>query len=54
MAEWKAQEIIGAAPLTYEKTIAVTDAQGQTLNIINYRQYNRAKAEDQVKTPGRD
>lgn len=44
MTEWEAQEIIGVAPLTYEKTIAVTDSQGQTLNIINYRQYNRAKA----------
>lgn len=54
MAEWEAQEIIGAAPLTYEKTIAVTDAQGETLNIINYRQYNRARAKDQAKAPGRD
>ena len=54
MAEWEAQEIIGAAPLTYEKTIAVTDAQGETLNIINYRQYNRARAEDQAKAPGKD
>lgn len=45
MSEWEAQEIIGAAPLTYEKTIAVTDSEGQTVNIINYRQYNRAKKE---------
>lgn len=42
--EGAAQEIIGTAPLTYEKTVAVTDYEGQTLNIINYRQYNRAKA----------
>lgn len=54
MTEGEAQEIIGAAPLTYEKTIAVTDSEGQTLNIINYRQYNRARAEDQVKAPGTD
>lgn len=43
MTEWEAQRIIGTAPLTYEKTIAVTDSEGQTLNVINYRQYNRAK-----------
>lgn len=48
MAEWEAQQIIKDAPLTYEKTIAVTDNEGQTLNIINYRQYNRAK--DQAGT----
>lgn len=43
MAEWEAQEIIGTAPLTYEKTIAVTDSEGQTVNVINYRQYNKAQ-----------
>lgn len=48
MTEREAQKIIGTAPLTYEKTIAVTDSEGQTLNIINYRQYNRAKVEDQA------
>ena len=47
MTERQAQELIGTAPLTYEKTIAVTDGQGQTVNIINYRQYNRAKAADE-------
>lgn len=41
--EGKAQEIVGNAPLTYEKTIKITDEQGKTLNVINYRQYNRAK-----------
>lgn len=45
MTEGEAQEIIKDVPLTYEKTIAVTDSQGQTLNIINYRQYNKAVAE---------
>lgn len=54
MTEWEAQEIIRDAPLTYEKTIAVTDSQGQTLNIINYRQYNRARAEDHTETPTAD
>lgn len=42
MTEGEAQQIIKDAPLTYEKTIAVTDSVGQTLNVINYRQYNRA------------
>lgn len=45
ITEWEAQKIIRDSPLTYEKTIAVTDSQGQTLNIINYRQYNKAAAE---------
>jgi len=48
MTEGEAQQIIGTAPLTYEKTIAVTDSEGQTLNVINYRQYNRARVEDQA------
>ncbi len=51
MTEWEAQGIIGTAPLAYEKTVAVLDGQGQTVNIINYRQYNRARAEDQAGTP---
>lgn len=51
MTEGEAQEIVGKAPLTYEKTVAVLDGQGQTVNIINYRQYNRARAEDQAGTP---
>lgn len=37
--ETEAQEIIGDAPLTYEKTISVTDGAGEVKNIINYRQY---------------
>lgn len=43
MTEGEAQKIIKGAPLTYEKTIAVTDSAGQTVNVINYRQYNRAR-----------
>ncbi len=41
--EAEAQRIIGTAPLTYEKTIAVKDAAGEVKNIINYRQYNRQR-----------
>ena len=43
MTEGEAQKIVKGAPLTYEKTIAVTDSRGQTVNVINYRQYNRAR-----------
>lgn len=43
--EEKAQEIIGNAPQIYEKTISITDEAGEVKNIINYRQYNKAKKE---------
>lgn len=43
MTEGEAQKKIKGAPLTYEKTIAVTDSAGETVNVINYRQYNRAR-----------
>lgn len=43
--EEKAQEIVGNAPQTYEKTISITDEMGEVKNIINYRQYNKAKKE---------
>lgn len=43
--EAEAQEMIHGAPLTYEKTIAVTDEAGNVKNIINYRQYNIAAKE---------
>lgn len=45
MTEREAQEKIGGAPLIYEKTIAVVDERGETRNIINYRQYNRARGQ---------
>lgn len=46
--EAEAQKIIGNAPLTYEKTITVTDNAGEIKNIIHYRQYNLArKGEDE-------
>nr|QGT51078.1 hypothetical protein Firmicute1046_1540 [uncultured Firmicutes bacterium] len=41
--EEKVQEIIGNAPQIYEKTISITDETGEVKNIINYRQYNKAK-----------
>lgn len=40
--ERKAREIVGDAPLTYEKTIELIDEAGEVQNVINYRQYNRA------------
>lgn len=43
--EAEAQEIVQGVPLTYEKTIAVTDEAGDVKNIINYRQYNKALKE---------
>ncbi len=43
MTEEQAQAIIGDAPLTYEKTVALMDEDGKTVNIIHYRQYNRAR-----------
>ena len=42
--------LIGGAPLTYEKTIAVKNGEGRTVNVINYRQYNKARAA--VEKPG--
>lgn len=45
MTEGEAQAEIGTAPLTYEKTISVRDSDGEIRNIINYRQYNRARKE---------
>lgn len=41
MTEDEAQELVGEAPLTYEKTIAVTDGAGEVKNIINYRTYTK-------------
>lgn len=43
--EAEAQTIVNSAPLTYEKTIAVTNEAGEVKNIINYRQYNSASKE---------
>lgn len=39
--EAEAQAMVGDAPLTFEKTIEVTNDAGETVNIINYRQYTK-------------
>ena len=49
--EAEAQEMVHGAPLTYEKTISVTDEAGTIKNIINYRQYNRALKETEQLDP---
>lgn len=43
--EKEAQKIINGAPQVYEKTIALTDDEGEVKNIINYRQYNKCRKE---------
>ncbi len=43
MTEAQAQKIIDGAPLSYEKTVVLLGDDGETINIIHYRQYNRAK-----------
>lgn len=45
--EEQAQEIVGSAPLTFEKTIEVRNDSGEVLNTINYRQYTRQKGENE-------
>ncbi len=42
--EREAQAEISGMPLTYEKTIAVTDEDGTFRNIINYRTYTKPPA----------
>lgn len=39
--EGEAMEIVGDAPLTFQRTIRVKDDDEKTLNIINYRHYNK-------------
>ena len=41
--EAEAQSQIGNAQLVYEKTIQIMDEQGAGINIINYRQFNKAR-----------
>ena len=41
--EAEAMEEVGDAPLTFERTIKVTDDNGKGFNIINYRQFNKAR-----------
>lgn len=40
--EEEALQSVGSAPLTYEKTVRISDeTDGKTVNVINYRQYNK-------------
>lgn len=48
--EQKAQVEISGMPLTYEKTISITDEGGMIRNIINYRTYTRTPAESDTTT----
>jgi hypothetical protein len=41
--EAEAMQEIGDAALTYEKTIRLTDEAGNTVNVINYRHYNKKR-----------
>lgn len=46
LTEGEAQELVKGSRLTYEKTVAVIGADGETQNIINYRQYDLKKRND--------
>ena len=48
--EREAQAEISGMPLTYEKTISLTDEGGELRNIINYRTYTRTPAERDTVT----
>jgi hypothetical protein len=50
--EAEAMKEIGDAPLTFERTIKVMDDNGQGFNIINYRQFNKARKIRQEGTAG--
>lgn len=49
--EREAQAEISGMPLTYEKTISITDESGIVRNIINYRTYTRFPVKDGNGTP---
>lgn len=51
MTEEEAQAEVSGMPLTYEKTISISDESGTVRNIINYRTYTKAPAENDNKTP---
>ena len=48
--EQEAQAEISGMPLTYEKTISITDEGGTIRNIINYRTYTKTPAESDATT----
>lgn len=41
VTEEQAREYVGDAPLTYERTVAVTDGAGDIQNVVNYRTFTR-------------
>lgn len=43
VTEEEAQSLVGDAPPTYKKTIAVTDGAGEIQNVVNYRTFNRKR-----------
>lgn len=44
----EAMQKVGNAALTYEKTIKLTDDDGKTCNVINYRHYNKKRKSKQT------
>ena len=52
--EAEAMKEVGDAPLTFERTIKITSDSGQGFNIINYRQFNKARKQQQEGTAGTD
>ena len=50
-AEQEAQAEVSGMPLTYEKTISISNESGMVRNIINYRTYTKAPAESKSETP---
>ena len=52
--EAEAMKKIGDAPLTFERTIKVMDDNGQRFNVINYRQFNKARKKQSEGTAGSD
>lgn len=49
--EQEAQAEVSGMPLTYEKTISITDESGATRNIINYRTYTKSPVKDGAEIP---
>ena len=45
--EREALAAVGDAPLTYEKTISITDEAGEVKNIINYRTFTKGAQDDE-------
>lgn len=50
MTEGEAQEIVGDAPLIYEKTLQVIDGAGDIRNTISYRTYIKGTGQGQDET----